>query len=199
VKIPYFEKGSAAEFRKWLAAHHAKETELLVGFHKKGSGTPSMTWPESVDEALCFGWIDGVRKRVDEERYTIRFTPRRTRSNWSLINVNRVKELIALERMNPPGLAAFEARRRPDEPLGLLGIHPRIAAFHGGAEVRAFADPTSAFDWLSAEESAPRRRWLLLPARDLGDLNALYRARSGVNLSTATLSALPPKMPYAVE
>jgi uncharacterized protein YdeI (YjbR/CyaY-like superfamily) len=101
---------SAADFRKWLAAHHAKETELLVGFHKKGSGTPSMTWPESVDEALCFGWIDGVRKRVDENRYTIRFTPRRKGSNWSRVNVNRVKELIAVKRMKPPGLAAFETR-----------------------------------------------------------------------------------------
>ena len=99
-----------AAFRKWLAAHHAKEKELLVGFHKKASGQPSMTWPESVDEALCFGWIDGVRKRVDETRYTIRFSPRRPRSIWSLINVNRVKELIALKRMKPAGLAAFEKR-----------------------------------------------------------------------------------------
>jgi uncharacterized protein YdeI (YjbR/CyaY-like superfamily) len=101
---------SADEFRKWLAAHHATETELLVGFHKRGSGVPSMTWPESVDEALCFGWIDAVRKRVDDTRYTIRFTPRRKRSTWSVVNVNRVKELIKLGRMKPPGLAAFEAR-----------------------------------------------------------------------------------------
>ena len=102
---------SSAAFRMWLSANHAKAKELLVGFHKKDSGTPSMTWPESVDEALCFGWIDGVRRRVDETRYTIRFTPRRTRSTWSLINVNRVKELIAQKRMKPAGLAAFEARQ----------------------------------------------------------------------------------------
>jgi uncharacterized protein YdeI (YjbR/CyaY-like superfamily) len=101
---------SAAEFRKWLSAHHAKKTEALVGFHKRGSGQPSMTWPESVDEALCFGWIDGVRKRVDDARYTIRFTPRRKSGNWSLINVNRVKALSALGRMKPAGIAAFEAR-----------------------------------------------------------------------------------------
>jgi uncharacterized protein YdeI (YjbR/CyaY-like superfamily) len=101
---------SADDFRKWLSANHAKAKELLVGFHKKDSGTPSMTWPESVDEALCFGWIDGVRRRVDDARYTIRFTPRRTRSTWSLINVNRVQELIAQKRMKPAGLAAFEAR-----------------------------------------------------------------------------------------
>jgi uncharacterized protein YdeI (YjbR/CyaY-like superfamily) len=107
-KIVYFE--SPAEFRKWLAAHHATAEELLVGFHKKGSGTPSITWPESVDQALCFGWIDGVRKRVDDTRYTIRFTPRRKRSTWSLINVNRVKELIAQKLMKPAGVKAFEAR-----------------------------------------------------------------------------------------
>ena len=108
MKPAYF--ATPSDFRKWLAAHHAAEKELLVGFHKKASGTPSITWQESVDEALCFGWIDGVRKRVDETRYTIRFTPRRKGSNWSLINVNRVEELIAQERMKPAGLAAFEAR-----------------------------------------------------------------------------------------
>ena len=108
MKPTYFP--TPAAFRKWLGANHAKAKELLVGFHRKGSGTPSITWQESVDEALCFGWIDGVRKRVDETRYTIRFTPRRKQSNWSLINVNRVKELIAEKRMKPAGLAAFEAR-----------------------------------------------------------------------------------------
>ena len=108
MKATYF--ATPADFRRWLATNHAKAKELLVGFHKKGSGTPSITWQESVDEALCFGWIDGVRKRVDEERYTIRFTPRRKLSNWSLINVNRVQALIADKRMKPAGLAAYEAR-----------------------------------------------------------------------------------------
>ena len=108
MKPTYF--ASPADFRRWLEKHHSTENELLVGFHRKGSGTPSITWQESVDEALCFGWIDGVRRRVDETRYTIRFTPRRKRSNWSLINVNRVKELIAQKLMKPAGLAAYEAR-----------------------------------------------------------------------------------------
>jgi uncharacterized protein YdeI (YjbR/CyaY-like superfamily) len=108
VRPTYF--ASPAEFRKWLAAHHATANELLVGFHKKGSGRPSLTWPESVDQALCFGWIDGVRKRIDETRYTIRFTPRRTRSNWSAINVRRAQELIAEKRMRPAGRKAFGAR-----------------------------------------------------------------------------------------
>ena len=108
MKATYFV--SAADFRRWLAGNHATAKELLVGFHKKGSGTPSITWPESVDQALCFGWIDGVRRRVDETRYTIRFTPRRTRSTWSLINVNRAKQLIAQKLMKPAGVQAFEAR-----------------------------------------------------------------------------------------
>ena len=99
-----------SRFRAWLEAHHASETELLVGFHKKGSGRPSITWPESVDEALCFGWIDGVRRSLGEEAYTIRFTPRRPRSTWSAVNVARVAELERLGKMTEAGLRAFAAR-----------------------------------------------------------------------------------------
>jgi hypothetical protein len=98
------------EFRAWFEAHHADAGELLVGFHKKNSGRPSITWPESVDEALCFGWIDGIRRRIDDESYSIRFTPRRARSIWSAVNIARAGELIAEGRMTPAGLAAFEAR-----------------------------------------------------------------------------------------
>ena len=101
-----------AAFRAWLAKHHAKRSELLVGFHKVGSGKPSITWPESVDEALCFGWIDGVRHSVDANRYTIRFSPRRASSNWSVKNIKRARELIAEGRMAEAGLRAFEARRK---------------------------------------------------------------------------------------
>ncbi len=99
-----------ADFRAWLSQHHASATELVVGFHKVGSGTPSMTWTESVREALCFGWIDGVRRSVDAERYTIRFTPRRRGCNWSAVNVKHVEELTAAGRMQPAGILAFEAR-----------------------------------------------------------------------------------------
>src|SRR6476469_9146341 len=98
------------DFRAWLEAHHATAPELLVGFYKVGSGRPSITWPESVDEALCFGWIDGIRKRLDDTSYTIRFTPRKPRSTWSAINIKRAQELIDLGRMRPAGLAAFAAR-----------------------------------------------------------------------------------------
>lgn len=99
-----------AAWRAWLERHHASEDEILVGFHKRATGVPSMTWPESVDQALCFGWIDGIRRRVDEDRYTIRFTPRRARSTWSLVNTRRVAELTRLKLMRPAGLRAFEAR-----------------------------------------------------------------------------------------
>lgn len=81
------------DFRKWLESNHEKETELIVGFYKVNSGKPSMTWSQSVDQALCFGWIDGVRKSIDDESYNIRFTPRRNNSNWSAINIKKVDEL----------------------------------------------------------------------------------------------------------
>ncbi|MCL6457268.1 MAG: YdeI/OmpD-associated family protein [Gorillibacterium sp.] len=100
-----------AEFRKWLLEHHDKASELSVGFYKKDSGISSMTWPESVDEALCFGWIDGVRRRVDEVRYTIRFTPRKPTSIWSVININRFQQLSEQGLVQPAGLRAFAARR----------------------------------------------------------------------------------------
>ena len=101
---------TAADFRRWLASHAATATELLVGFHKVGSGQPSMTWSESVDEALCFGWIDGVRKRIDDASYSIRFTPRKAGSIWSAINIAKMERLQAEGRMTPAGLAAFERR-----------------------------------------------------------------------------------------
>ena len=108
MKPRYF--ATPAAWRAWLEAHHASSTELLVGFYKKASGKPSITWPESVDEALCFGWIDGIRRSVDDERYTIRFTPRKARSRWSAVNIKRVRELTKLARMQRAGLEAFERR-----------------------------------------------------------------------------------------
>ena len=96
-------------FRRWLLRHHDSERELWVGFYKTGSGRPSITWPESVDEALCFGWIDGVRKTLDAESYVIRFTPRRRGSTWSNVNTKRAEALIRSGQMQPAGLRAFEA------------------------------------------------------------------------------------------
>ena len=101
---------TATDFRKWLSKHHARQTELWVGFYKKDSGKLSITWPESVDEALCYGWIDGIRKSVDEVSYKIRFTPRRARSIWSAVNIKRVAELTREGRMQASGEKAFAAR-----------------------------------------------------------------------------------------
>jgi uncharacterized protein YdeI (YjbR/CyaY-like superfamily) len=99
------------DFRKWLAANHAKAKELWVGFYKKGSGKPSITWPESVDEVLCFGWIDGIRKTIDDESYMIRFTPRKVASVWSAVNIRNVERLVSEKRMTAAGLKAFESRK----------------------------------------------------------------------------------------
>ena len=106
--ITYFP--TPAALQRWLRTNHAKAQQLWVGYHKKTTATPSVTWPESVDEALCFGWIDGIRKRIDDARYTIRFTPRKSGSIWSAVNVARVAELQKQGRMQSPGLTAFAAR-----------------------------------------------------------------------------------------
>jgi uncharacterized protein YdeI (YjbR/CyaY-like superfamily) len=111
---------TADEFRAWLEQNHETATEIEVVFYKKGSGKPSMTWSESVDEALSFGWIDGVRRGRDEESYTIRFTPRKPRSTWSKVNVEKARRLIAHGLMRPAGVAAFE--RRTDDNTGIYSF-----------------------------------------------------------------------------
>ena len=121
----YFE--TPADFRAWLAANHATADELWVGFYKKGSGRLSITWPESVDQALCYGWIDGLRKRLDDERYVIRFTPRRRGSIWSEVNRRRVAELSAQGLMQPAG----QDPRRPP---------PRSPADRAGRPATGTAD-----------------------------------------------------------
>lgn len=99
-----------SHLRKWFEKNHDKTDELWVGYYKKDTGKPSITWPESVDEALCFGWIDGIRKSIDDERYKIRFTPRRKSSTWSAVNTKRIKELIKLGLVKSAGLKVFNNR-----------------------------------------------------------------------------------------
>jgi len=99
------------EFRKWLEKNHSKESELSVGYYKVGSGKPSMTWSESVDQALCFGWIDGVRKSIDSERYCIRFTPRKPSSIWSSVNLKKVEQLTEKGLMKQSGLEIYNKRK----------------------------------------------------------------------------------------
>lgn len=143
-----------AAFRIWLDANHARATELLVGFHKKGSGRPSMTWPESVDEALCYGWIDGVRRSLNETSYTIRFTPRKKRSIWSNVNVARVEALIRQSRMMPTGLAAY-ALRDPAR-SGIYAFEREPAALDAESE-RKFRRSRKAWTFFRAQPPSYRQ------------------------------------------
>jgi uncharacterized protein YdeI (YjbR/CyaY-like superfamily) len=162
-----------AEFRSWLAAHHADATELLVGFYKRVSGRPSMTWPESVDEALCFGWIDGVRRRIDDERYSIRFTPRRRGSIWSAVNIARVAALRRAGRMHPAGIRTFELRdpaktaqysfERPAVPLPLVyerQLRANAAAWAYFSAAPPFYRRVATHWIISAKHEATRQRRL---------------------------------------
>jgi uncharacterized protein YdeI (YjbR/CyaY-like superfamily) len=146
---------AAAEFRAWLERHHDSVNELLVGFHKKGSGRPSISWPEAVDQALCFGWIDGVRRRIDDAAYTIRFTPRKPRSTWSAVNVKRMKELIEQGLVAPAGLAAFE--RRADDRTAIYAYEQRREAkLEPGQERRLRADQ-AAYAYFESQPPSYRR------------------------------------------
>ena len=127
-----------AAWRRWLAAHHATRDELWVGFHKKDTGLPSITWPESVDEALCYGWIDGIRRSLGASSYVIRFTPRRAGSNWSAVNLRRVPELKRARRMRAAGLRAF-ARRVVDTSYAYSYEQSKKANL-AGADARAFKE-----------------------------------------------------------
>ena len=109
MKPTYFK--TSAEFHKWLKANHSKSTECWIGFYKKDSGKTGITYQEALDEALCHGWIDGIRKSHDEESFKIRFSPRKARSLWSAINIKRVGELEAEGRMKSPGREAFDKRK----------------------------------------------------------------------------------------
>jgi uncharacterized protein YdeI (YjbR/CyaY-like superfamily) len=153
------------EFRAWLEEHHADARELLVGFHKKGSGRPSVTWPESVDEALCFGWIDGIRRSLGDESYTIRFTPRKPRSTWSAVNVRRARELVAEGRVRPAGLAAFEARSATRS--GIYSYEQRGRAKLEPEHERELRANASAWEFFQSQPPGYRRTatWWVVSAK----------------------------------
>ena len=138
-----------ADFRAWLEAHHGKFHELLVGFHRKSSGKLSITWPESVDAALCFGWIDGVRKSIDETSYTIRFTPRRPTSTWSAVNIKRVRQLQKMGLMHPAGLKAFAARS--EKKSGIYSYEQRKSAKFTREQEKQFRANKSAWDFFLSQ------------------------------------------------
>ena len=155
-----------AELRAWLEDHHTTHTELLVGFYKRGTGKPSITWPESVDEALCFGWIDGVRRRLSDEAYTIRFTPRKPTSIWSAINVARVAELEKTGKMTPAGRRAF-ASRTPER-TGVYSFERKVAAKLTPDEekkLRASSDAAAFFDAQPPWYRRTAIHWVVSPKR----------------------------------
>jgi uncharacterized protein YdeI (YjbR/CyaY-like superfamily) len=164
------------DFRKWLAKNHDKANELLVGYYKVGSGKASMTWPESVDEALSYGWIDGVRKSIDGGSYTIRFTPRRQGSFWSLKNIASAKRLIKAGRMKPAGLKAYKQR---------LGVksgaysfeQEEIAPFSPSLEKRFMANKTA---WEFFHKQPPgyqktMRHWVMTAKQEKTQLKRLVQ------------------------
>jgi uncharacterized protein YdeI (YjbR/CyaY-like superfamily) len=156
-----------AEFRAWFEANHLSAKELLVGFYKRGSGKPSITWPESVDEALCFGWIDGVRKSVDDDAYTIRFTPRKRTSIWSAINVAKVAALETLGRMTPAGRRAFEART--PERTGVYSFERNAAAELGAEDEQRLRANAKAAEFFDAQAPWYRRtaiHWVISAKRE---------------------------------
>jgi len=150
------------EFRAWLEENHATARELWVGYTKKGAGRPSITWPESVDEALCYGWIDGIRRSVDDTSYMNRFTPRRPGSNWSAVNIARVAELTAQGRMRPAGLAAFDRRR--DETTAVYSYEQRHQAALEEAEEQQLRANPAAWQFFQARPPSYRQaaiRWVI--------------------------------------
>jgi uncharacterized protein YdeI (YjbR/CyaY-like superfamily) len=144
-----------ADFRAWLERHHESHSELIVGFHKRGSGRPSITWPEAVDQALCFGWIDGVRRRIDDASYSIRFTPRKARSTWSAVNIKRMKELVDEGLVAPAGMAAFE--RRADDRSAIYSYEQRKAAELEPDQERRLRADERAFAFFEAQPPSYRR------------------------------------------
>ena len=155
---------SAAEFRRWLQKNHDRASELFVGFYKKDTGLGGITYQEALDEALCFGWIDGVRRRVDERSYTNRFSPRTKRSTWSAVNIKRVRELIAEGRMAPPGQRAFEGR---DETRAKLYSYERATCELLPEHQKQFRARAKAWAFFEQQPAGYRRlaAWYVMSAK----------------------------------
>src|SRR2546423_7360934 len=163
VKPTFF--STAGELRAWFERNHTTQTELLVGFYRGGSGRPSITWQELVDEELCFGWIDGVRQGIDEVSYSNRITPRKPPSTWSAINIAGAQELIRLGRMHPAGLAAFE--RRTEERSGIYSYEQRKSARLDPAAERSFRANKKAWTFFQAQAPGYRQAatWWVISAK----------------------------------
>jgi uncharacterized protein YdeI (YjbR/CyaY-like superfamily) len=157
--------GSPDEFRAWLEQHHETATEVFVGMWKKHTGQATLTWSDAVDEALCFGWIDGIMRRVDDERHVQRFTPRKPTSNWSAVNIAKIEQLRAAGKLRPAGEAAFALRR--EEQSGVYSYEQRhLAAFEPEQEER-FRANAAAWEYWSAAPSGYRKMatWWVVSAK----------------------------------
>jgi uncharacterized protein YdeI (YjbR/CyaY-like superfamily) len=154
-----------AAFRAWLEKNHEVKREQWIGFHRKASGRPSITWPEAVDEALCFGWIDGLRKTIDAESYKIRFTPRRPSSNWSAINIRRMKELMREGRVRPVGIKIFQ--KRVPERSGIYSYENRKSATLSDAAVKLFRAESAAWEFFQRQPASYRQTaiWWVVSAK----------------------------------
>ena len=166
---------SPAQFRRWLEKNHATTEELVVGFHKKSSGKNGITYPEALDEALCFGWIDGVRRNFDETSYTIRFTPRRPRSIWSLVNVRHVERLQKEGRMHAAGVAAFAQRDPQRTGIYSFESRPRELAEEYEKELRK---NKAAWEFFQAQPAGWKRTvsfWIMSAKKEETRLKRLQR------------------------
>lgn len=153
-------------FREWLRRNHEREPELLLGFHKKATGKPSITWPGAVEEALCFGWIDGVRRSLGADAYTVRFTPRKARSSWSAVNIAKAKELLAAGRMAPAGKRALATA---DESAATSAYKQRHASALSAAQEKEFRRSPSAWSWFCAQAPSYRKaaaHWVASAKKD---------------------------------
>jgi uncharacterized protein YdeI (YjbR/CyaY-like superfamily) len=177
------------DFRAWLEQNHETADEVLVGFYKKKAGKPSMTWSDSVDQALCFGWIDGKGRSLGDEAHTIRFTPRRPKSNWSAINIAKVAQLTEQGLMRPAGLAAFE--KREEARSGVYSYEQRhLAALTEEQEAEFRANP-AAWEWFQAAAPSYRKTAIFWVTSAKREETKAKRLRQLIDDSAAGL-AVPP-------
>jgi uncharacterized protein YdeI (YjbR/CyaY-like superfamily) len=189
---------TASEFRAWLETNHALRAELSVGFYKKASGQPSISWHESVDQALCFGWIDGVRKSLGDDSYTVRFTPRKPKSKWSAVNIRRVKELDKVGHMHPAGIQAFAGAEA--QPPSYSYEQRKTARLNPGQE-KQFRANKRAWTFFQSQPPWYRRTatWWVISARKEDTRQSRLRRLIADSAEERSIAAVPkrsvPKRP----
>ena len=191
-KVLFF--ATPANFRRWLEQNHDKRSEQWVGFYKTSSGKPSITWPESVDAALCYGWIDGLRKTIDEVSYKIRFTPRKPNSNWSAINIKKVEELTKTGLMHPAGLQAFQKRK--DEKSAIYSYEQRYDAQLTSEFEKQFRSDKKAWDFFQKQPRSYRQTciyWIMSAKQEETRARRLATVINNSRNEINPRSRVPPK------